>query len=65
MLGEANNVVGPEGYLTRTIENDIVQYSEKEKEARLELSNIKNVIGAAKLAKLNWEADSRKEQEGK
>lgn len=64
-LGEANDVVGPEGYLMRKIENDIVQYSDKEKEARLELSNISGVISAAKLEKSNWENATRAQRVGR
>ena len=53
-LGEGNNTVGPEGVLVKRIEDKIVQYSEKEKEVRLELSNIDGVTTAAQVEKANW-----------
>ena len=61
-LGQVNNVIGPEGYFYKIIEDKIVKISDKEKSERAEFATIDALIAAAKAERDDWDAENKAEQ---
>ena len=61
-LGQVNDVIGPEGYFFKIIEDKIVKISAKEKSERAEHASIDALIAAAKTERDNWIAENKAEQ---